>query len=68
MPSRKILKNGSQKNVHVGYVGLLYLKFKGVLSGLREVLAIECPLKMMKKGLYCTLKAVFVLEIFRVLF
>ena len=67
MPSRKVLKNGSQKNVHVAYVGLLYLKFKGVLSGLRQLLAIESPLKMMKKGLYCTLKAIFVLEIFKVL-
>ena len=60
-------KMSSQKNVHVEYVGLLYLKFKGVLSGLRQLLAIESPLKMIKKGLYCTLKAIFVLEIFKVL-
>ena len=48
-------------------MGLLYLKFKGVLSSLRQLLAIESPLKMIKKGLYCTLKAIFVLEIFKVL-
>ena len=37
---------------------------KGTLSGLRQFLAIERPLKMMKSAFYCTSKALFVLKIF----
>ena len=39
--------------------------YKGPLSGLRQFLAIENPLKMMKNGF--TLKAIFILEIFKFL-
>ena len=38
---------------------------KGALSGLRQFLATEKPLKMMKNAFYFTLKALFVLKIFR---
>ena len=40
---------------------------KGALSGLRQFLAIESPLKMMKNAFYFTLKALFVLKIFKFL-
>ena len=43
------------------------LFFKGALSCLREFLATESPLKMVKKAFYVTLKAFFVLEIFKFL-
>ena len=49
-------------------------KFKGALSGLRQFLAIESPLKMMKNAFtsmlspqYFTSKALFVLNIFKFL-
>ena len=38
--------------------------FKGALSGLKQFLAAECPLKMMKKAFYFTSKALFVFKIF----
>ena len=41
--------------------------FKGALSGLRQLLAIERPLKMMKNAFYLTSKALFVLKIFKFL-
>ena len=41
--------------------------FKGALSGLRQFLATESPLKMMKNAFYITLKALFVLKIFKIL-
>ena len=46
---------------------LPYLKyvFKGPLSGLRQFLAIESPLKMMKNAFYFTSKALLVLKIFK---
>ena len=37
--------------------------FKGVLSSLRQFLATESPLKMMKNAFYFTLKVLFVLKI-----
>ena len=40
--------------------------FKGALSGLRQFLATESPLKMMKNAFYITLKALFVLKIFKI--
>ena len=40
---------------------------KGALSGLRQFLATESPLKMMKNALYFTLKTLFVLKIFKFL-
>ena len=41
--------------------------FKGALSALRQFLAIESPLKMMKNAFYFTSKALFVLKIFKFL-
>ena len=41
--------------------------FKGALSGLRQFLATESPLKMTKNHFYFTLKALFVLKIFKFL-
>ena len=41
--------------------------FKGGLSGLRQFLAAESPLKMMKNAFYFTSKALFVLKIFKFL-
>ena len=40
---------------------------KSALSGLRQFLAIERPLKMMKNAFYITSKALFVLKIFKYL-
>ena len=39
--------------------------FKGALSGLRQFLATEISLKMVKNAFYFTLKALFVHEIFK---
>ena len=44
-----------------------YYAFKGALSGLRQFLATESPLKMMKNAFYFTSKALFVLKIFKLL-
>ena len=41
--------------------------FKGALSGLRQFLATERPLKMMKNTFYFTSKALLVLKIFKFL-
>ena len=38
--------------------------FKGPLSGLRQLVTTESPLKMMKNTFYFMLKAPFVIEIF----
>ena len=43
------------------------LTIKGALSGLRQFLATESPLKMMKNAFYFTSKALFVLKIFKFL-
>ena len=40
---------------------------KGALSGLRQFLAVESPLKMMKNALYFTSKALFIMKIFELL-
>ena len=40
-------------------------QFKDALSGLRQFLAIESPLKMMKNVFYFTLKSICVLKIFK---
>ena len=40
-------------------------KVKGTLSGLRQFLAAESPLKMMKNAFYFTLNALSVLKIFK---
>ena len=41
--------------------------FKRALSGLRQHLASEIPLKMMKNAFYFILNALFVLKIFKLL-
>ena len=41
--------------------------FKGALSGLRQFLAIESPVKTMKNAFYFTSKALLVLNIFKIL-
>ena len=51
----------------VSYVKITKLKFKGALSGLRQLLATERPLKVMKNAFYFTSKALFVLKIFKFL-
>ena len=43
------------------------LELKGVLSGLRQFLENESPLKMMKNAFYFTLKALIVLKLFKFL-
>ena len=43
------------------------LGFKGALTGLKQFLATESPLKMMKKAFYLTLNALFALDIFKFL-
>ena len=52
---------GSIKNVDILYW------FKGALSSLRQLLEIESPLKMMKNTFYFTIKALFVIKIFKFL-
>ena len=44
-----------------------YLLAKGALLGPRQFLATESPLKMMKNVFYFTLKALFILKIFKFL-
>ena len=46
---------------------LKYFFLKGAPSGLRQFLATQSPLKIMKNAFYFTLKALFVLEIFKLL-
>ena len=41
--------------------------FKSALLGLKQFFPAEIPLKMMKNGFYFTLKALFVLKIFKLL-
>ena len=41
--------------------------FKGALSGVRQFLAIESPLKIMKTAFYFNSKALFILKIFKFL-
>ena len=50
------------------YIAYGYLQsLKGALSGLRQFLTTESPLKMMKNAFYFNLKALFVLKIFKFL-
>ena len=44
-----------------------YRRVRGALSGLRQFLATESPLKMMKNAFNFNLKALFVLKIFKFL-
>ena len=45
----------------------IHEKVKGALSALRQFLAVESPLKLMKKAFYFTSNALFVLKIFKFL-
>ena len=49
------------KNADFSKISYHYLK--GVLSGLREFLATESPLKMIKNAFYFTLNVIFVRKI-----
>ena len=55
-------EQGKEKSV-VNYV-MINTIFKGALSGLRQFLVTECPLKIIKNTFYITLKALFILKIF----
>ena len=44
------------------YLGILQVSIKGALSGLRQFLVTENPLKMIKNTFYLTLKALLVLN------
>ena len=44
---------------------LLVIMFKGALQGLKQFLITESPLKITKNAFYFTLKAFFVLNIFK---
>ena len=46
---------------------VFHVNFEDALSDLRTLLATESPLKMMKNAFYFTLKALFVLKIFKFL-
>ena len=48
-------------------IEFLFTYIKGDFSGLRQVLAIESPLKIMKNAFYFTSKTLFVLRIFKFL-
>ena len=59
---------GFKKNCNeAGYLVTSYLKFTGAFSGLRQFLATESLLKMMKNAFYFTSKALFILKIFKFL-
>ena len=47
--------------------GQKYTLIKGPVSGMRQFLAIESPLKALKNAFYFMLKALFVLKIFKFL-
>ena len=49
------------------YENVCHNIIKGALSGLRQFLAAESPLKMIKNAFYFTSKALFVLKIFNFL-
>ena len=59
------LPNSSWHSANPEVIGVLF--FKGALSGLRQFLATESPLKMMKNIFYFNSKAHFVLKIFKFL-
>ena len=63
---KKLNQNGNEMFLRCD--SHLLLHSKGALSSLRKFLATESLLKMMKKSFYVTLKALFVLMIFKFLF
>ena len=48
------------------FINLQEMFIKGTLSGLRQSLVIETPLKTMKNAFHFTSKALFVLKMFKV--
>ena len=54
-------------NAIICYTIEIVQTIKGALSGLRQFLAIQNTLKMLKNAFYFTLKALFVLKIFKLL-
>ena len=64
----KLGRKHDSKEFHCIYVlSKHFTRLKGALSGLRQLLAMESPLKMMKNAFYFTSKALFVLKIFKFL-
>ena len=61
--------NIENRNLIITFVAIDFLEteFKGALSGQRQLLATESPLKMIKNAFYFTSKALFVLKIFKFL-
>ena len=55
------------KLLYLSYFLYNALGFKGAHTGLKQFLATESPLKMMKKAFYLTLNALFALNIFKFL-
>ena len=64
------------ESIHIQYCSKLQLNnsylnnkkpFKGIFSSLRQFLATESSLKMIKNASYFTLKALFVLKMFKFL-
>ena len=56
-----------RKNISFKIKNYLYKSGTGALSSLRKSLATETPLKIMKNTFYFTLKALFILKIFKFL-
>ena len=56
-----------QRRVQSNHILTRNTFFKCLLSGLRQFLISESPLKMMQNAFYCTLKALFILKIFKFL-
>ena len=68
----KIIMTEASKHVNVRILLRIFFLYTvnnitGGLSGLRQFLANEIPLEMMKNAFYFTSKALFVLEIFKFL-
>ena len=69
----KLFKNNKiqlilTSNVLLSILLLQMLEIKGALSGLRQSLATDIPLKLMKNAFDSTWKALFVLKTFRFLY
>ena len=63
-PLFKLVGKMNNKNLNLLYIDN---EVKGALSGLRQILATEIPLKTIKNVFYFMSKAVFVLKIFKFL-
>ena len=63
-PLFKLVGKINSKNLNLLYIDN---EIRGSLSGLRQILATEIPLKTMKNAFYFMSKALFVLKIFKFL-